>query len=178
MITGFYHPSRGVWFPTHPPTSEMLGTYPVGTVSGVPHPPGSDHDYDAENNVWVHNPPPATRDDVNAERDRRLFLDFTYNGVAYDGDETSQSRIRDARISALSAILGGATPGDLRWHGQAVDFFWITKANAKTSMDAHTVVAFGNVIAARTGMLIAAADALKALDPIPADYATNESYWP
>lgn len=176
MEHGFFHPLCGYWQTTGKPDAISRAAYPAGTVE-VPLKPGPDHDYDAETGLWVYTPLPVTRDDVNYERDRRLNKDFEFNGVTYDGDEISQKRLNNARTSALAAIIAGTLASDYRWHGGGVDFFWIAKDNSRIQMDAHMVLALGNAIADRERSLIAAADAIKAMDPIPPDYATNESYW-
>lgn len=102
------------------------------------------------------------RGEVNALRDEKLLEDFTFGGIVYQADERSQERLDRARASALAAIVGGAQVGNLRWHGEDVDFFWIAKDNSQTVMDAQTALAFGNAMVAREGMLIAAGSAIKA----------------
>ena len=106
--------------------------------------------------------PELTRADINVERDRRNFLDFTFNGVVYEADRISQDRLNRARTSALAAIANGAVVGDYRWHGVAEDFVWIAKDNSQHLMDAQTTLAFGNAMVAREGLLIVKAAALKA----------------
>ncbi len=106
--------------------------------------------------------PALTRADINAERDRRNYLDFTFNGVVYEADRVSQDRLNRARTSALAAVAGGAVVGDYRWHGVAEDFVWIAKDNSQHLMDAQTTLAFGNAMVAREGLLIVQAAALKA----------------
>jgi hypothetical protein len=125
-------------------------------------------------------PPPApspTSADVDAERDRRLQLNFTFNGVVYQRDEKAIRRINGAGTLALGAIIGGAQPGDYRWHGESTDFEWIAFDNSTVKMDAQTVMAFGAAAATVETQLVFAAKVIKAMDPIPADYATNETYW-
>ena len=73
MTTGFYHPSKGVWFPTSAPMPKFLASYPEGTVSSVPAPPGEGYDYDPSSNTWFHNPPAVTADQVRAEAARRIL---------------------------------------------------------------------------------------------------------
>jgi hypothetical protein len=101
------------------------------------------------------------RAEVNTLRDEKMISDFTYDSVVYQADDLSQARLDRARASALAAIVGGAQPGDYRWHGQAQDFFWIAKDNSLNVMDAQTTLAFGNAMVAREGMLIAAGTAIK-----------------
>lgn len=104
---------------------------------------------------------PPTDTDINAERDRRLGLGITFAGHPYQTDEISRQRINTSRISAMAAIMGGAQPGDLRWPGVDKDFFWIAADDVRVPMDAQTMVAFGNAVAAREGLLIVAGNDLK-----------------
>lgn len=115
--------------------------------------------------------------DVDRERDRRLMT-FAFGGVTYDFDETSRNRIDKARGSALAAIIAGAEANNLRWADANNDFGWIAADNSFVTMDAPTCLAFGNAAAAWEGLHIVAARALKNMSPIPADYATNDNYWP
>lgn len=104
---------------------------------------------------------PPTPDDVNAERDRRLSLGITFQNHTFQTDPDSRERIDRSRISAMAAIMGGVQPGDLRWHGLPVDFFWIAADDTRVPMDAQTMVAFGNGMAAREGLLIIAGNDIK-----------------
>lgn len=115
--------------------------------------------------------------DVTAERDRRLSLDFTFNGVQFQRDIDAVRRINGAGTLALAAIVGGAQPGDLRWHGGDSDFVWIAADNSLVPMDAQTVMAFGAAAAHRETELVFTAKAIKAMDPIPSDF-TDDAYWP
>ncbi|WP_427023052.1 DUF4376 domain-containing protein [Aureimonas ureilytica] len=115
--------------------------------------------YAAEMAARVPEPPSDT--DINAERDRRLGLGITFAGHPYQTDEISRQRINTSRISAMAAIMGGAQPGDLRWPGVDKDFFWIAADDVRVPMDAQTMVAFGNAVAAREGLLIVAGNDLK-----------------
>jgi hypothetical protein len=100
---------------------------------------------------------------INAERDRRIDAPFVFNGVALQADAVSRGRIDRARISALAAIVAGAQPGNLRWHGEPVDFIWIAADDSRMPMDAQTVVQFGSGLAAREGLLVVHANDLKQL---------------
>jgi hypothetical protein len=121
--------------------------------------------------------PAPTSQDVNAERDRRMFSTFTFGGVTYDCDDASLSRITGAATLAGFAIGAGSSVGNLRWHGGSVDFAWIAADNSETPMDAQTSFAFGQAAAVNQSTHIFAGAAIKAMNPIPQDYATNESYW-
>jgi hypothetical protein len=135
---------------------------------------------------WVYDgetftaPTPAspTSTEVNAERDRRMFSTFTFGGVGYDCESASLSRITGAATLAGFAIGAGAPVGNLRWHGGADDFKWIAADNSLTTMDAQTCFAFGQAAADNQSSHIFAGAAIKALDPIPQDFASDESLWP
>ena len=114
---------------------------------------------------------------VNAERDRRLGTTFAFAGKDYDCDAQSLARITGAATLAGFAMRAGAKAGNLRWHGGKVDFTWITADNSLTTMDAQTCFAFGNAAATNQSAHIFAGHAIKAMDPIPADF-TNDKYWP
>lgn len=114
---------------------------------------------------------------VTAERDRRLRGTMTFGGNEFQVDLMSIVRISGAGSLAQGAIAAGAQPGDLRWNGGPVDFFWIAADNTPVPMDAQTMFAFAVAVATREAQFVAAARTLKAASPIPADYADN-SYWP
>ena len=80
-------------------------------------------------------------------------------------------------LLCAAALGAGAAAGNLRWHGGAVDFTWIAADNSMTTMDAQTCFAFGNAAATNQSAHIFTCHAIKAMDPIPADY-TNDKYWP
>jgi hypothetical protein len=123
-------------------------------------------------------PPPApTSQDVNAERDRRMYSTFTFEGVVYACDNLSMGRITGAATLGGFAAGAGSPVGNLRWHGGSVDFAWIAVDKSQTPMDAQTSFTFGHAAAVNHSTHIFAGAALKAMNPIPQDYATNESYW-
>jgi hypothetical protein len=121
--------------------------------------------------------PAPTNSDVNTERNRRISSGFTFSGKVYDFDPKSKANISGATLNAFMAIVGGAQAGDLRWHGGNTDFAWIAQDNTLTTMDAQTVVAFGQTAAAHESAHIFAAKAIKDNNPIPSDY-TDDVYWP
>jgi len=133
------------------------------------------------NGEWIIPPiPPAsppTTADVNAERQRRLALDFSFNGKLFQRDPVSIARISGAGVLALGAIVGGAQVGNMRWQGETSDFGWIASDNSVVTMDAQTMFAFGQAAANVESTLVFAARALRAMDPIPTDYATNDDHW-
>lgn len=118
-----------------------------------------------------------TQDAIDAERDRRIDTGVTFNGTRFQTRPQDERNVTGAVLLATNAILAGAQPGDLRWHGGASDFAWIAEDNSIVTMDAQTVIAFGQAVAAHKSAHIFAARALKDSVPIPADY-TADSYWP
>ncbi len=113
---------------------------------------------------------------ITAERDRRIAAGFTHNGVNYDFDEASKSRITGAATLAGFALSSGALAGDLLWHGGTQPFVWVAADNSLVSMDAQTCFAFGQAAAAHETRHIFWARALKDADPIPEDF-TNDIHW-
>lgn len=121
---------------------------------------------------------PATDDAVNAERDRRMVLGFTFGGRVYQSRREDRENVMGAFALASTALtIGGKKPGDLRWHGEDEDFMFIAANNERVPMDAPTVLALGQAAAAQKSALTFAASNLKLLDPIPADYA-DDAHWP
>lgn len=73
--------------------------------------------------------------------------------------------------------MNGVKPGDYRWHGGEEDFVWIAEDNSLVPMDAQTVIAFGQAMAAWKSSHIFSARALKDTTPIPLNYQ-DDQYWP
>lgn len=119
---------------------------------------------------------PATPEEVDRERDRRTDAGFDFLGTTFQSRSGDRENISGAAQLAFMAIVGGAQPGDLRWHGGDTDFVWIAADNSLVPMDAHTVVAFGKAAAAHKQKLIFAARALKDGEFVPDDF-TADSYW-
>lgn len=135
-------------------------------------------DWEAEGNVIPpHTVAAPASADVDAERDRRIAAGFVFGGVAYQSRPEDRENISGASTAALAAIVGGAQPGDLRWHGSDTDFTWIAVDNSLHTMDAQTMFAFGQAAMHHKERHIFAARALKDMDPIPADFA-DHSRWP
>jgi hypothetical protein len=119
----------------------------------------------------------VTADDVDAERDRRVSVGFTFNEKLFQSRIEDQKRINGASTLALIAVVSGAQPGNLRWHGGTQDFVWIADDNTLIPMDAQTVLAFGQAAAAWESDHVFAARSVKDTTPVPADYTDNK-YWP
>ncbi|MBG6163645.1 hypothetical protein IWQ54_003313 [Labrenzia sp. EL_195] len=174
---GFFHPSSGYWETTGWPSDEYQLDYPSGWRQVSPK-PGENFHFDPDTDTWSPNPRAISRDEVNIERDRRNFLDIVFQGVNFQADQVSRGRIGHVVTSAIAAIMAGAQVGDLSWHGQTDDFAWIAKDNTKVPMDAQTLLSLSQVMAERERRLVVAANSIKAMDPIPTDFNTNERYWP
>lgn len=134
-------------------------------------------DMTAEEIAALPPPPPITSDDVNMERDRRMNGGFVFQGVKFQSEAESKARILGAAQLAFMALAGGASPTSLRWHGGASDFSWIAEDNSIITMTAPTVIAFGQAAAQWETAHLFHARAVKAMNPIPANYA-DDAYWP
>jgi hypothetical protein len=134
--------------------------------------------------------PAPTRADVSAERDRRINGGFDFKGGTItvakriQTDPDARENIAGRTQSATRAIAAGAAAGATKWlhlvdanADPLKDFTWITASNEVVPLCAHTMQAMGDAAAAHKAKLIYAAFKLKAMNPIPADYATNETYW-
>jgi hypothetical protein len=118
-----------------------------------------------------------TQGAIDAERDRRIDGGVTFNGVRFQTGPADRENVAGATQLATLAVMAGAQAGNLRWHGGASDFAWIAEDNSIVTMDAQTVIAFGQAVAAHKSAHIFAARALKDADPIPAGYTSSE-HWP
>lgn len=149
----------------HPDFVAALTDLPDNVVSG---------------NYWINGEMvdrlPVTKNEVQDERDRRMSQ-FTFNGKEYDLSGQSLNNVMGAGTLALGAIVGGAQPGNYRWADANVDFTWIANDNTNVLMDAQTTWAFATAAAEWRKQMIYAARALKDMDPIPMDFASNNSYW-
>jgi hypothetical protein len=122
-------------------------------------------------------PTPVTSDQVDQERDRRIDGGFVFQGKSFQSRPDDRENIAGASTAALSAIVAGAQPGDLRWDGGDQDFAWISLDNTLVPMDAQTVFDFGKTAMAHKQSHIFAARAIKDLSPIPQDYR-DDRWWP
>lgn len=113
---------------------------------------------------------------INAERDRRLAADFTFNGKQFQRDATSLARITGAATLAGFAVAQGSPAGNLRWANPARDFEWIASDDTRVPMDAQTAFDFGAAAARVETTLVFAGSALRAMSPIPADF-TDDKWW-
>ena len=116
-----------------------------------------------------------SREQINAERDRRIRANFVFNGNPFQFDEMSKQRITGAATLAGFAIGKGAPEGNLRWADPNNDFVFISAEDKFVPMDAQTCFAFGSAAARHETAHIFAASALKKI--APADYE-DDKYWP
>lgn len=131
----------------------------------------------AEDDLVSGDEPPLTisREQVNAERDRRIEANFVFEGRPYQFDEMSKQRITGAATLAGFAIGKGAPEGYLRWADADNDFVFISAEDVFIPMDAHTCFAFGQAAARHETAHIFAASAIK--KAMPEDYE-DDRYWP
>lgn len=126
-------------------------------------------------------PPPApiTPEQVDQEKERRVSLGFVYDGKAFVTENQSQiDDILGMMTDSLAAItVDGAYPGNLHWASAKYEFSWPAADGTRVPMDAQTCLDFTRTAARRKSLLVAAGLALKAMDPIPADYMADK-YWP
>lgn len=134
-------------------------------------------DHNGEYTVLPHIPAHPSTSDVDRERDRRVDGGFTFGGVLYQSDAEARENIAGAAQLAFAAIVRGAEPGDLHWHGEPEDFKWIAFDDTRVPMDAETMFSLGQAALAHKRRHIFAGNDLKKLDPIPADF-TADQYWP
>lgn len=127
---------------------------------------------------YVPGPAPVPSEAVNAERDRRIVAGFDFNGVRFQSRPEDRENIMGAFSMADTALtVGGKQPGDLRWHDGDEDFVFIAEDNTRVPMDAVTVLGLGKAAAAQKSAMTFAANDLKKMNPIPADF-TDDRHWP
>ncbi len=114
--------------------------------------------------------------DVDAERDRRTDAGFTYLGHLFQSDQKSRENITGATTSAVAYLVGGGSATEADWTGSGSPFVWLAEDNAAVPLTAPEMIAFGNAAMAHVAAHIHKGRAIKALDPIPVDFA-NDSYW-
>jgi len=117
----------------------------------------------------AYTPPPApiTNDDINRERARRIVAGKVIDGVYVTGRDEDARNLTNLMLAAQQRITTGiSTPTTYR-DGNNVDH----------PLSPAEIVSLWQQSAAYVEALYAASWALKALDPIPADYTTDQ-HWP
>lgn len=142
-------------------------------------PPQSVLDRYAATLVTVPDPVPViTSEQVSAERDRRGLLDFTWNGIDWQGDERSTKKIMGLVTNAtIYLTIGGGDPLETKWVDGVNNFKFTAKDDSEHILTAPAMIQMGQALAARVNFLHRKAKDIKAMDPIPVDYQTNEALW-
>jgi hypothetical protein len=122
-------------------------------------------------------PPPITRAQVDAERDRRTATGFVFNGKAFQLDDRSIGRITAMGADARFAIAAGAEEGDYLWADPTSPFGFIATDNTVMLMDAQTMAEFANAAKLWVSRHTFAGLKLKSQSPVPVDF-TDDSHWP
>lgn len=94
-MIGFYHPSRGYWEIEEGTPQRYVDAYPEGTVLTGPR-PSPEHTFDGT--TWSVNDRIVHKDEVNAERDRRVLVGTVidvagYGPVRVAGDPMTQTNL-------------------------------------------------------------------------------------
>lgn len=123
--------------------------------------------------------PPIQPWQVDQERDRRVAMGFVYNGKAFETNSQSQMNdILGKMTDSMAAILiDRVDPASLKWSDPDHDFYWSAADGSLVPMTAPECLEFTRAAVRRKEQLVAAGLALKAMDPIPQDYWTD-NYWP
>jgi hypothetical protein len=125
----------------------------------------------------------ATSQAVNTERDRRIDAGFMFLGYLFQNRPGDRENIAGAKSAATDAItMFHAEPGDLRWqrlidaNAPDKDFAFIAADNTHVPLDAYQTMQLGYTAMLNKQRLIFAGNALKAMNPIPADFA-DDRWW-
>jgi hypothetical protein len=149
-------------------------------------PAGADPANWRANEAWDGvEPNPAravTRDMVDVEYRARLAVGFTYGGNLFDFNEDSRVSILGAVAAAqrhvqLAALDPAVAIGKADWLREGTDFTFTDATDAEVPLTAMEMIALGMAAAEHLDSHHDARRALKAMDPIPADY-TDDIYWP
>lgn len=112
-------------------------------------------------------PAPVTTDQVNAERERRILKGETFDGVYVTGDDTNRSNLSGLAFGAsLRISQGDTTTITVFRDGNNVDH----------ELTPPALLSVWSQAANHVSMLYEKSWALKAMEPIPADYQ-SDAYW-
>lgn len=112
--------------------------------------------------------PVVAGEDVNAERDRRIVAGKTINGVAVTGRDEDARNLTNLALAAQLRIASGDTTTLTTFRDGN---------NTDHDLTPTEMLALWQGSAAYVSALYAASWVIKALDPIPADYA-DDARWP
>lgn len=174
MEIGFYHPDRGYWQTTGMPRKKILDGYPDG-YEQIPVKPSNLHAWDGA--AWVLGTRVIEADEVDAERNRRINSGFRFDGHVYQSDPDSRENIAGAFNLALAHISQGGDANQTDWMEPGTSSEWRTRDNVQVPMTPSKMLDFGKAAFAHKASHIYAARALKAADPIPADFEAD-THWP
>lgn len=124
--------------------------------------------YDKERGVISPFNRRVTPDEVNAERDRRILLGFSYMDHWIDYDTASQSRIERAALRAERAIRKGELEDEIFLE-------WVTSDNTRLLLTYEQVAELGDAAADHESKLIIKARSLKDLG-VGSDFK-DDKYW-
>lgn len=113
-------------------------------------------------------PAPVTGEDVNAERQRRIASGKVIDGVHVTGTDEDARNLTNLALAAQLRLASGDT-GTLTTFRDG--------DNVDHQLTPEQVLSIWQQSAAYVSALYEASWALKALDPIPADYVADD-YWP
>lgn len=118
----------------------------------------------------VVTPPPATvsGNDINAERSRRILAGKVIDGVHVTGSDEDARNLMSLALGAQMRLAAGDT--------EAVTTFR-DGDNVDHELTPAQLLSLWQQSAAYVSALYAASWALKAMEPVPAEYE-NDSYWP
>ena len=122
---------------------------------------------------------PVTSGDVDMERNRRITAGIVFKGKRFQTRPEDRENIMGAYAKAAVAIMMGALPGDLLWHkpeDNKTPFAFIAEDNSFVPMDAYTMIAFGDAVAAQKSYLTFKGFSMKRMPTIPADFA-DDKHW-
>lgn len=91
---------------------------------------------------------------ATTKRDSVIAGGITFGGKRYQTRPDDRENVAGASQWAFMAVVAGAQPGDLRWHGGDGDFVWIAEDNSLNPMDAQTVIEFAKALAAHKSACI------------------------
>lgn len=112
--------------------------------------------------------PPVSAGDVNAERLRRMLAGTAINGVHVTGSDDDARNLSNLMMLARMRLDAG---------DEATTTIYRDYNNVDHVLTPADLVALWQAATAYVSALYAASWSLKALDPIPADFA-DDSYWP
>ncbi len=104
---------------------------------------------------------------INAERARRIIAGKVIDGIYVTGRDEDARNLTNLMLGAQLRITAGDTTPTTYRDGN----------NADHALSPEQIVSLWQQSAAYVSAIYAASWALKALDPIPADY-TADQYWP